>query len=122
MSASLYRQSSDIRNYSVAIIAFGMEGCPHCEEYLPRLVAAVQQAGKPFAIYQQGQFISTDSIPVIIMDAASNHPTVKNTADSLRVESVPVTFLRTSPNLTRFEGALTPDQIKALLILAKSHR
>lgn len=114
--------AADLRNAKVAIFAFGMPGCPHCEEYLPRLEAAVQQAGQPFHPYGLGDSIVPEKIPVVILDASSTHPLIQTFADRLKVEAVPVSFIATrSGEIIRAEGSLTQDQIKALLLLARSH-
>lgn len=101
------------------IIVFVMADCPHCETYKPRFEAIVNswiQHGQPLYWYQPGVAIPHGVVPVLVLDAASEDPTVADLGDQYTIEGVPATVLltrRTRPS--KHEGVLSDAQLYELM-------
>lgn len=90
---------------NVVVVVFHMEGCPACEEYVPRFNAqAAQLAG--------------GKVPVYVLDANKEAAA----ADYYQVRAVPVTMvLRRPVGAIRMEGALSDGEIAHLFDIARRH-
>lgn len=113
----------DLNGQRVVIAIFAMGECPACENYLPRFVAEAEalreQQGLPFVVYQQGQPLTPDAIPILIFDAASPDVDVQAFADRYEVKATPTTLvLHRGAGSFKTEGSLANNQIQWLLFMA----
>lgn len=113
---------ASLDNYSVLVVVFGLEGCPACEDYVPRLLNRLTQKkyASDFLIYQG----SLDQrIPVLIYDAGSEDPQIQALANRYAIHGLPTTLvLRRGNGVFKAEGALDDGRINAVLDLAKMYR
>jgi thiol-disulfide isomerase/thioredoxin len=109
----------DLSQTSVVVVVFAMHGCPPCDEYLPRLMAAVGKAGAPFVVWSPGQTLSRGQIPVLLYDAASEDPQLSAFADKLAVTSTPSTYVMTRSGTTKIEGSIDDATIDRALAWAQ---
>ena len=114
--------SDDLSHTQSMIIVFAMAGCPACEEYKPRfekMVAGFQRHGVPIVYHVHGRAIARGTIPLLIVDAASENPSVVSLADQYGVSGLPSTLLLTRRGRpVRLEGAVDDQQIYDLLAAA----
>ncbi len=85
-----------LANVRSMIVIFVLDGCEACDEYKPRfetLVAEFQQHGHPFVYYDEGMTIPQGSIPVLVLDAASEDASVTTLADKHKVDGLPTTLM-----------------------------
>ncbi len=88
---------SDLQHAKSLIIVFAMPGCHHCHEYLPKLqrhVKHFQDHGIPM-VYYANKPIARGQIPIIVVDATSEHPWIQGELDRFKVEGMPTTVLWT---------------------------
>lgn len=101
------------------VIVFEMPGCPHCEDYSPRFVKMVDEwitHGQPFYWYQPGVVIPQGVVPVLVLDAASEDPSIVTLADQYKIEGLPTTLLltrRSKPQ--KIEGSIEDRKLYDLL-------
>jgi thioredoxin-related protein len=111
-----------LETQKIAIIVFGMDGCPACEHYIPRLVTEAETLrgrGYPFVVYQPGITLAPNAIPIVLYDAASADADVQQLADRFAVEATPTTILAArGPGSFKVEGNLANNQIVWLLMMA----
>ena len=105
-----------------AIVVFAMDGCPACDDYLPRFQALVDgfaQHGHPVVYYQLGMPLPAGLIPIIILDGASDDPSIVSFADQHDIGALPTTLLlRRTARPAKLEGAISDQEIHAALISA----
>jgi thiol-disulfide isomerase/thioredoxin len=105
----------------VVVFVFGMEGCPACEHYIPRLQNEATQLaaqGFPFVVDPQGP-IAPGAIPILFYDAASEDKSVQQLADRYQVHATPTTIVAArGPGSFKVEGSLANNQIQWLLMMA----
>ena len=96
----------DLTNANVIVIVFVMDGCPACENYLPRF----KRIAKPY---------SKAGIQIAVFDANSKDDRVQDFADRINVRATPTTaVLPRGQGLVKVEGAVDDATIKQLLDLA----
>jgi thioredoxin-related protein len=104
------------------IIVFAMPGCEACEDYKPRFARQVDawiSHGVPMYWFESGQ-VPPRMIPVLMLDASSEDPSVVGLADQYEIQAVPTTLLLTrNRRPVKLEGALDDQQIHE--ILASAH-
>ncbi len=112
---------ADLSRCRAVIIVFAMDGCPYCDEFQPRLdhqLRAFRAHGTPFEYYDGGA-ITRGSIPVIVLDGASQDAQIQSIADQHKVSGMPTTILFThNARPMKLEGALDDGQIYDLLVRA----
>ncbi len=105
-----------------AIVVFAMDGCPACEEYLPKfrhLVDSFMAHGQPFVYYELGMPLPPGLIPVIILDGASDDPSIISFADQHDISALPTTLLlRRTARPAKLEGAIEDREIYDALVSA----
>jgi thioredoxin-related protein len=109
-------------NYNVIVVVFGLEGCPACADYTPRLLDRLRQRdnANDFFVYQGAL---ENKIPVLFYDGGSEDEKVQAFADRYKVNAMPTTLvLRRGTGVLKAEGALDDGRINALLGLAKMYR
>lgn len=110
-----------LEGVKVIVFVFGMEGCPACEHYVPRMQHEASQLaaqGFPFVVDPHGP-IAPGSIPILFYDAASEDKTVQALADRYNVRATPTTIVATrGPGSIKCEGSLANNQIQWLLMMA----
>jgi hypothetical protein len=103
------------------VIVFVMPGCGACADYKPRFEKQINhwiQNGQPMFWYQAGA-VPRGQIPVLVLNAASQDPTVVSLAEQYEVQAVPSTLLLTqNTRPVKLEGALDDQQIHELLASA----
>jgi thioredoxin-related protein len=80
------------------IVLFVMPGCHACEEFKPRferMVKGFQSYGQPLVWHSNGRDPKPGTIPIVVLDATSEDPSVVGLADSYKVEGMPTTILLT---------------------------
>lgn len=104
------------------VIVFAMAGCGACEDYKPRfekMVAGFQQHGVPLVWYKPGMMVLPGQIPVLIIDAASEDPSVVGLADQYQIAALPTTMLFAHNSKPRkLEGTLEDHEIHEVLASA----
>lgn len=110
---------SDLSQCRAVIVVFAMDGCHHCHEYLPRfqkMVGRFQAKGWPFVVYD-GNAPEPGSIPVLIVDGASMHPTIVELADRHQVDGMPTTLVMPrAREAMKLEGAVDDRELYDALI------
>jgi thiol-disulfide isomerase/thioredoxin len=105
----------------VVVLVFGMDGCPACEHYIPRLAAEAQgltEQGFPFSVNPEVQ-PTADTVPILVYDAASPDAEVQKLADRFNVTATPTTVIATrGPGSAKYEGNLATNQIQWVLMMA----
>jgi hypothetical protein len=113
---------SDLSQTNVVLIVFAMDGCHACKEYVPKLqhaIAAYQNAGYPFVIYEIGMKLQPGQIPVLIYDATSQDPGVQALMDQHKVSALPTTvMLPRSGHSGRWEGSMNDADIYSIMNFA----
>lgn len=103
------------------VVVFVMPGCPACEDYKPRFEAQVEQwmaHGQPLYWYKSGA-VPPRAIPVLVLNATSDDPSVVGFADQYDIKALPTTLLLTqNAKPVKIEGALDDQQIYELLASA----
>jgi hypothetical protein len=101
------------------IVVFVMDGCEACDDYSPRLhkmIESFQAHQHPFVYYELGMQISPGVIPVIMLDATSEDPSVVNLADQYQIDGLPSTLLlRRTALPVKLEGAVDDQEIYSVL-------
>lgn len=112
---------SDFAQCPAVLVVFAMEGCPYCDDYQPKLAHQVlrfQEAGAPIFYYTGGS-IPRGSIPVLVLDGASEDPQINALADQHKIEGMPTTLLlRRYHAPIKLDGDLDERQIYDLLVAA----
>lgn len=113
---------NSLENANAVIVLFVMDGCPHCDEYKPRLfrqIDAFQRHGQPFVYYDNGMMIQRGHIPVVVLDGNSDDDSIVDIAERYNVEAMPTTILlsRTSTPI-KVEGAVEDREIYNILASA----
>jgi thioredoxin-related protein len=115
-----------LENVNAVIIVFAMDGCPACEDFTPRFhqqVAAFQAYGHPFVYYELGMPLMPGQIPVIVLDGASEDPSIDEVAQRHNVEALPTTILlRRYQFPAKSEGAVDDETIHRMLTAAAESR
>lgn len=115
-----------LANVNAVVIVFAMDGCPACEDFMPRLqqqISQFQAYGHPFVYYTLGMQIPPGQIPVIILDGASQDPSIDEVAKQHAVDALPTTILlRRYNHPAKREGAIDDEQIHGLLTAASQAR
>lgn len=113
---------------NVIVAVFAMPECGACEEYIPRLLVRVEEFNKSlkghqvFVVYAPGTVLAPGAIPVLIYDVTANDPQLQQFADRFAVAATPTTVVqKQSGGVLKTEGALSNNQIDALLGLAFQH-
>lgn len=109
----------DLRQISVLVVVFGMDGCGACDAYIPKFTKQVAAAGAPFTIWAPGDKLARGQIPVLFYDASSEDPELAAFADQLKITATPTTCVLTRYGTTKVEGAIPPEQVDALLVAAQ---
>lgn len=103
------------------LIVFAMPGCGACEDYKPRFEHQVNAwigHGQPMFWYKSGA-IPPRQIPVLMLNAASQDPSVVSLAEQYEISAVPSTLLLTQNRRpVKLEGTLDDQQIHELLASA----
>lgn len=103
------------------IILFVMPGCEACEEFKPRferMVKTFQAHGQPLAYYRNKP-LAPGQIPIVVLDATSQDPSVVGLADAHKVEGMPTTILLThNAKPVQLLGSVPDEEIHALLVSA----
>lgn len=111
---------SDLSACDVVIIVFAMDGCHHCHEYMPRferMLGSFQAKGWPFVYYDARPAFARGEMPVVIVDGASQDPTISQLADQHGVEGMPTTLiLRRWGPVTKLEGAVSDRELYDALV------
>lgn len=99
-----------------------MDGCGACEDFMPRfekLIAGFQAYGQPLIYYQLGMPLQPGTIPVIVLDGASEDPSISSFADQHTIEALPTTLLlRRNAKPAKLEGAIDDKEIYNALVSA----
>lgn len=113
--------SDGLEHCGAVIIVFAMEGCPYCDDYQPKLdyeIKRFKQAGAPI-FYYRGGVIPPHTIPVLVLDGASDDPQISALADQHQVTGMPTTLLlRRYDRPIKLEGDQDDRQIYDLLVAA----
>lgn len=117
--------SGDLSHCPVVVVVFAMDGCHHCHEFLPRLerlTKAFQAKGWPFVIYD-GQQVQPGAIPVIVLDGASDDPSIAELAERYNIEGMPTTLVMPRWGTPmRLDGAVDDREIYDGLVFACKSR
>lgn len=116
---------SDLRNVKSMVVVFAMPGCHACHDYLPRFkkqLAGFQAApyNVPFRYYEPGQPIDRGAIPVMILDATSQDPSIVEFANLHGVSGMPTTLIlfNTGVRPIKYEGAIDDAELYHGLVAA----
>lgn len=83
------------------------------------MVKLFQQHGWPFVYHRSGQTHGAKQIPILVLDATSQDPTVVGLADTHKVEGMPTTILLThNARPAQLLGSVTDEEIHGLLTSA----
>ena len=94
----------DLTNERVLVALFVQEGCPACEEYLPRFERVADR-------YRRA------GMPIIVYDATSTDDELVAFMDRYQIEATPTLLvLRRGPGSRRLDGALTNAETDAVLL------
>lgn len=117
--------TSPLANVFVVVAVFAMPECGHCEEYVPRFLAKVEEyrkKGYPFVVYKPGVAFPNGAIPVLVLDVSTNNDELQTYANRFAVSATPTTVVqKRSGGVLKTEGALSDVQIDGLLGLAHLH-
>ena len=109
-------------SHRAVILLFVMEGCEACADYKPRferMVKLFQQHGQPFVYHAKGRIHGARQIPIVVIDATSNDPSVVELADAHKDEGMPTTILLThNAPPAQLLGSVTDPEIHELLTSA----
>jgi thiol-disulfide isomerase/thioredoxin len=113
---------SDLSHCPVVILLFAMDGCPHCDDFSPRferMVGAFQAKGWPFVFYDERRVVQYGQIPILVLDGASEDPSIGEIADQHAIEGMPTTLVlrRFGPPL-KLEGAVDDRELYDALVAA----
>lgn len=101
------------------IVVFAMPSCPACQDYKPRFdrqVKGFKSYGVPFVDYRSDRAVARGTIPIVVIDAASQDPSVVSFADQYAVSALPCTILFIANGKpTKFEGAIADGEIYEIL-------
>lgn len=100
------------------ILVFVMGDCPACMDYKPRFEKQVKtwiDHGVPLYWYRGGQ-VPRGVIPILMLDATSDDPTIVGLADQHQVTGLPSTILLTRHGKpVKLEGSVEDRQVYDLL-------
>jgi hypothetical protein len=120
----------DLSRFNVAVFVFGMQDCPACESYVPRIqrcIEARQRLGQPFHIYdpelEKTNPIPERFVPILFLDVSTDDKTIGDLADRLKISGTPstVVMLR-GPGTYKVEGDLPTGNIEQILDAALERR
>lgn len=109
----------DVSRHRAVVLVFKLEGCGHCEIYVPRLlerIRVLQAAGVEVELLSEGKPPRKEGVLVAVYDLTNPNAEVNALADRFAVNGMPTTVvLPRGQGALKVEGALTPSQIDALL-------
>jgi len=112
----------DLAPHRCLIAVFTLEGCGHCEIYLPRLKARVEQLQKQgFSIElpEADQAPEGRAVLVMVYDLSKGDHTVQRFADRFQVEGTPTTVvLPRGHGAFKIDSSLSDSQIDRMLEIA----
>lgn len=109
-------------SHRAVILLFVMPGCEACADFKPRferMVKLFQQHGQPLVYHTNGRIHGARSIPIVVIDATSEDPSVVGLADAHKVEGMPTTILLThNAPPAQLLGSVDDNEIHVLLTSA----
>lgn len=104
------------------IIVFAIDGCEACGDFKPRfekMVNGFRKHGVPMIWWSPNRQVKPGEIPVLIVDAGSQDPSVVGLADQHQISALPSTLLLThNARPVKLEGAIDDTEIYQVLVSA----
>ena len=85
----------DLAQHRCFIAVFTLEGCGHCEEYVPKIeaeVARLQKQRRSIEMLRAGQPPKGAAVLVAVYDLTTGDHTVQRFADRFEVQTTPTTI------------------------------
>ena len=113
----------DLSPHNALVAVFKLEGCPACEDYIPRLFARVQELqrqGASIEVYDPERKGGKKArVIVMVYDLSDAEPEVNRFADRFSISAMPTTvLLPRGPGAFKVEGSLSASQIDSILLRA----
>lgn len=109
----------DLTLHHCLIAIFTLEGCGHCEAYVPLVeaeVARLQRARRPIEMLRADRPPGEAAVLVAVYDLTKGDHTVQAFADRYQIETTPTTLvLPHGAGAFKVASALTPSQITHVL-------
>lgn len=109
----------DLTMFRYFIAIFTLEGCGHCEEYVPKVeaeVARLRRKKHSIELLRAGQAPQGAAVLIAVYDLTAGDHSVQAFADRFQVETTPTTLiLPQGPGAQKITGALTDSQVQHML-------
>lgn len=109
----------DLSQYRAFIAIFVLDGCGHCEAYVPRVEAAItrlQQEGRSIELLQANQPPKKAAVLVGVYNLTTGDRSVQELADRFDVQATPTTVvLPQGIGAFKVDSSLSNSQIAFLL-------